>query len=191
MVILWGKCERWTDVKKIHTPVCFRTINSKAHSVSNVLFSLNGIFTKYMHIFFMQGPPDDVLAISWLSLKSIQDPSPEQESSTWEISTLVSEISCLGRSAVIIKKYPHREMFWKKKKLINFPRSIKFSAMQRDPFGLSDPSTVLQQSYLQTALCKWVCSLNSFWLFSFSGPRMSNRTFHTDGNILHLLCPIQ
>lgn len=52
-------------------------------------------------------------AISWLSLKSIQDPSPEQESSTWEISTLVSEISCLGKSTVIIKKYPQREMFWK------------------------------------------------------------------------------
>lgn len=119
-----GKCERWTDVKKIHTPVCFRTINSKAHSVSNVLFSLNGIFTKYMHIFFMQGPSDDVLAISWLSLKSIQDPSPEQESSTWEISTLVSEISCLGKSAVIIKKYPHREMFWKKKNWLTFQGAL-------------------------------------------------------------------
>lgn len=51
-------------------------------------------------------------------------------------------------------------------KLINFPRSIKFSAMWRAPFGLSDPSTVLQQSYIQTALCKWVCSLNSFSFLS-------------------------
>lgn len=102
IILVGGECKRWTDVKKTHTPVCFRTIDSRANNVSNVLCFPWMVFSQ--HIWYLI----HTSALVWCPLSypsSLLDSLRTQaldRNQALKAPTLVSGISCPGEPSVII-----------------------------------------------------------------------------------------